>query len=200
MKSHERCFIRLLALLVVLIFTAGASGCGGNGNGEEDTGQDPDVTPDPVTDDVATDPAPDEGVQDPPVEDVAHDPPEEDAAVDPTEEDAAGDVTTDADAPVDTVEEESTGTLCEAAGGECTNVRWEMCPTGTEPIEPDPHQDCPGGSEGTQGWCCVDAPPSTCSDDSSGNCIVGTECTGCWGPMEGYECEEGRVCCIDICD
>ena len=45
MKSHERCFIRLLALLVVLIFTAGASGCGGNGNGEEDTGQDPDVTP-----------------------------------------------------------------------------------------------------------------------------------------------------------
>lgn len=88
---------------------------------------------------------------------------------------------------------------CAAVSGICTDTRWELCPSGMEPVDPDPNQDCPGDG-GTQGWCCVDAPPSTCSDDSSGNCIVGSTCEGCWADVPGYDCEDGRVCCQDICD
>ena len=87
---------------------------------------------------------------------------------------------------------------CAAVDGICTDARWELCPNGTEPVDPNPNRDCPGG-EGAQGWCCVDAPPSTCSDDSSGNCIVGDSCEGCWAEVQGYDCEDGRVCCEDIC-
>jgi hypothetical protein len=90
---------------------------------------------------------------------------------------------------------------CGAAGGTCTDSRWNLCPVGTEPIDPDPHQDC-GSGTGTDGWCCVDAPASTCSDAAGVNCVVGTECIGCWGPAENTSltCEAGRVCCTDICD
>jgi len=89
--------------------------------------------------------------------------------------------------------------LCDAVLGICTPVRWELCPAGLEPVDPDPHKDCPGASESIQGWCCVDAPPSSCSDDSTGDCVVGSSCKDCYGPLPGYSCEQGRVCCVDIC-
>ena len=91
--------------------------------------------------------------------------------------------------------------LCSAAGGTCTEQRWHLCPVGTEPVDPDPHRDC-GSGTGTDGWCCVDAPPSTCSDAAGVNCVVGTECTGCWGPPgdTSLTCEAGRICCTDVCD
>ncbi len=89
--------------------------------------------------------------------------------------------------------------LCTAVGGTCTEERWILCPVGTEPIDPDPHQDC-GSNLGSGGWCCVDAPPSTCSDSSYANCIAGTKCEGCWASVQDLSCEAGRVCCTDICD
>ena len=113
-----------------------------------------------------------------------------------------GDGDVDGDAGADEEMDGDTATLaCEAAGGTCTDSRWNMCPVGTEPIDPDPHRDC-GSGTGTDGWCCVDAPTSTCSDAAGANCVVGTECTGCWGPAEdtSLTCEAGRVCCTDICD
>jgi len=87
---------------------------------------------------------------------------------------------------------------CDSASGVCTNARWELCPLGLEPVDPDPNRDCPG-SPGAQGWCCVDAPPSTCSDESPGNCVVGDSCEDCWMDLPGYDCEDGRVCCQDGC-
>jgi len=86
---------------------------------------------------------------------------------------------------------------CLAVGGTCTQVRWEVCPVNTEPVEPDPHQDC-----ANQGWCCVAAPSSTCSASAGVNCVFGSACTGCWGPATNtsLSCEAGRVCCEDICD
>ena len=85
---------------------------------------------------------------------------------------------------------------CATAGGLlCTPYRWEICPAGTEPLAgADPHLGCGNG-----GWCCVVAPPSTCSNSGAGNCVPGS-CTGCWAPVSGYMCENGRVCCQDMCD
>ena len=86
---------------------------------------------------------------------------------------------------------------CLAVGGACTPYRWEICPVNTEPVEPDPHQDCAGG-----GWCCVAAPASTCSAAAGANCVFGSACTACWAPATNtaLTCESGRVCCEDICD
>ena len=85
---------------------------------------------------------------------------------------------------------------CTAVSGKCTEQRWIVCPVNTEPVDPDPHQDCGAG------WCCVAAPASTCSASGSTNCVVGATCTGCWGPAtnSSLSCEAGRVCCEDICD
>jgi len=143
-------------------------------------------TPDPVpepTPDLEEDTTPDAE------EDLEQDV-EEDTSMDPPE-----DWPTDlpADWPVDT------SSACASAGGFCTAYRWEICPSGYEPIDPSPHRGCGGGS-GADGWCCVVAPYSTCSAYSGGNCVAGTSCTGCWGTVSGYTCEEGRVCCEDICD
>ncbi len=132
-------------------------------------------------------------------------------AVPDAEEDATPDAEEDAetDGPLDPPEDwptdnpadwsVETSTACEAVGGFCTAVRWEICPVGYEPIDPDPHRGC-GGGGGVAGWCCVVAPYSTCSAYAGGNCIPGTSCTGCWGDVSGYTCESGRVCCEDICD
>jgi hypothetical protein len=89
---------------------------------------------------------------------------------------------------------------CTAKGGICTPHRWVLCPVNTEPIHPDPHQDC--GQPGAGGWCCVSAPPSTCSAAPGVNCVHGSQCTGCWDtPSDtSLTCEAGRVCCEDICD
>ncbi|MEO7094091.1 MAG: hypothetical protein ABI175_12630 [Polyangiales bacterium] len=88
---------------------------------------------------------------------------------------------------------------CAGAGGKfCTAVRWELCPSGYEPVGTgDGHYDC--GK--IQGWCCVPAPASTCSSSGKGNCVPGG-CTGCWAKVEdpSLTCEDGRGCCIDMCD
>jgi hypothetical protein len=106
--------------------------------------------------------------------------------------DTAADVR--ADAPPDTPADAPPAT-CVAAGGTCTMWRWNLCPVGTEPIDPDPHRDCGGG------WCCVAAPASSCSMHEGSNCVAGATCTGCWhAEGTGLTCETGRVCCVDICD
>lgn len=94
--------------------------------------------------------------------------------------------------------EHETGSECETAGGSCTDGA--LCPAGHEPIDPGPHRDCPGNYE-MPGWCCVEAPASSCSDSEEGNCIVGDTCPGseCLAPEPtGLECEAGRVCCIQM--
>jgi hypothetical protein len=158
----------------------------GDGTGDAAPDGQPDVEPEPAPD-VEEDATPD-----------AEEDPEEDSEEDveeDTSEDPPDDWPTDlpADWGVDT------SSACAAAGGFCTAVRWEICPPGYEPIDPSPHRGC-GGSGGIAGWCCVVAPYSTCSAFSGGNCVPGTSCTGCWGPVSGYTCESGRVCCEDICD
>lgn len=84
---------------------------------------------------------------------------------------------------------------CSGEGGQCMPNHWDMCPTGTEPYGDDEALDC-------NGRCCVPAPGSTCSDDPSHNCLLGTTCEGCWGEAmnSALSCEAGRVCCIYICD
>ncbi len=87
---------------------------------------------------------------------------------------------------------------CKTAGGVlCTEHRWVICPKGYEPIATgDGHLGCSGG-----GWCCVAAPPSTCSSSGKGNCVVG-DCKGCWSKVTdpSLTCESGRSCCEDMCD
>ena len=96
----------------------------------------------------------------------------------------------------DTPDSETAAPACAAAGGSCTPRRWEICPAHYEPIgEGTGHLDCPG-----EGWCCVPAPSSPCSDEGLGNCVVGDACTGCWAPAPNAPaCETGRTCCIDNC-
>lgn len=111
--------------------------------------------------------------------------------------DADGDA--DADGSTDASADADASSGCVAAGGTCTGARWELCPVGTEPIDPDPHRDCTAEMDG---WCCVAAPDSPCTATAGVNCIVGTACTGCWAPPDGahLDCEAGRVCCTDVCD
>jgi hypothetical protein len=177
----------LVLLAAALAFTAGA--CNGGG-GEEDAEQD---------DDPAADVEHDDGAGDPPADDGAPpDPVQEDPAEDPA------DVQED-EPPADTAGDETvTAPECEAAGGTCSGERWQLCAAGLEPLGSDPHSDCP-----SDGWCCVDAPAGSCSDDSPYNCVEGTRCEDindedwgtCWGTPDGtWECEEGRICCMDVCD
>ena len=94
--------------------------------------------------------------------------------------------------------EASANPQCLAAGGSCTQYRFILCPKGKEPVDPNPHQDCDN-----EGWCCVAAPSSTCSDQApTVNCIAGTRCEGCWAPARNrsFTCEQGRVCCMDTCE
>ncbi len=190
-------------LMVVIVSLVVA--CGGKSNDQDaDAG-------DPLTEDVAADLEQDT-VGDPQVDSPADT--VADVATD-TDPDTASDTTTDE--PTDSVEDPDvatdpytdwptdnpadwtaeTSTACEVLGGFCTEVRWELCPEGYEPVDTDPHSGC--GSTGIEGWCCVVAPPSPCSASGAGNCIEGTTCTGCWASV-ALGCEEGRVCCQDICD
>jgi hypothetical protein len=89
---------------------------------------------------------------------------------------------------------------CSAAGGVfCTRMPGEQCPGGSEVAGgADPSLGCSGG------WCCVPAPASPCSSAGMGTCIPNT-CGGCYRPLttpDGgvLDCEQGRVCCINICD
>jgi hypothetical protein len=190
MSMKKSAWAILFPAAAFLVMTAAAAGCGSDGNGQDATeDQQTDVPHDPAADETAGDPATDEVSTDPKPDDV-------------TAEDQSGDVPHPdvAPDPTDTPAEDVTYPACVDAGGLCTQWRWIICEAGKEPIDPDPNRDCPG-SEGTRGWCCVDAPESTCSDSGEGNCVAATSCTGCWGPArEGLSCEEGRVCCTDICD
>jgi hypothetical protein len=186
---------RAVALAVVL-----AAGCGGKSDTEDDTSVDTGV------EDTAEDTAEDTGVEDT-AEDTA-----EDTGVEDTAEDTGADVIDDTEGDGDAAADPygdwptdlptdwpyETSSECEEAGGFCTEARWVLCPPGYEPIDPGPHHGC-GDSGGTAGWCCVVAPPSECSASGTGNCIAAESCTGCWAPVD-LDCEEGRVCCQDICD
>jgi hypothetical protein len=177
-----------LLLTAALVFGAGA--CNGGG-GEEDAAED-EPAADVEQDDAAQDPAADDGAPPDPVEDPAPDPVEDPADVQEDEP------------PADTAEDETAASPeCEAAGGVCSGARWELCASGLEPLGSDPHSDCP-----MEGWCCVDAPAGSCSDESDYNCVEGTRCEdidneawgNCWGTPDGtYECEDGRICCMDVC-
>lgn len=86
---------------------------------------------------------------------------------------------------------------CVDLGGVCVPNRWSPCPSGTE-------IHSLGQQFGCGGWCCVDAPPSTCADGLNGRqgmCVPG-ECTGCFAKVSesALICEAGRSCCTDICD
>lgn len=177
---------RILSLLFVsAAFVFGTGACNGGG-GEEDAAQDDDPAVDVEQDDGAVD---DGGPPDPVEEDPAPDPQE-----DPVEDEPP------ADTPAD---ESETSPQCESAGGTCSGSRWELCGSGLEPLGSDPHSECP-----MEGWCCVDAPAGSCSDESPYNCVEGTRCEdidnedwgNCWGTPDGdYECEDGRICCMDVC-
>ncbi len=90
---------------------------------------------------------------------------------------------------------------CADIGGVCTASRWIRCPAGTEPYALDADQlGCEGDWDG---WCCVDAPPSSCADSREGGmCVPGDKCKGCFEahPNASLTCEPGRVCCVDMCD
>jgi hypothetical protein len=87
---------------------------------------------------------------------------------------------------------------CSDFEGFCSGGSDLLCPWGYEPIERRPHGNCLN-----DGWCCVVAPYSECTDSGEANCFDGTTCTGvdgCLGdPPTAYACEEGRVCCVDVC-
>jgi hypothetical protein len=71
----------------------------------------------------------------------------------------------------------------------CTPARWALCPAGYEPASGGGHLDCE-----SEGWCCVEAPASTCSDSGEASCVEG-ECTGCWEDAgQGLTGEAGRSC------
>jgi hypothetical protein len=95
---------------------------------------------------------------------------------------------------------------CADLGGICTDVRWGPCPVGMEIYALG--SDQLGCENNWDGWCCVDAPPSTCADGVNGKrgmCVPG-ECSGCFasltstGPGPALTCEAGRSCCVDMCD
>jgi hypothetical protein len=90
---------------------------------------------------------------------------------------------------------------CAEIGGVCTLSRWTRCPAGTEPYSASSNQL--GCEAYSQGWCCIDAPPSPCADNVNGGmCVPGDRCTGCFAAHSdpAMTCESGRVCCVDICD
>ncbi len=76
-----------------------------------------------------------------------------------------------------------------------------MCPPGTEPLALEGDQ---GGckTDVSDGWCCVTAPASSCSDAAGVICVTGDECAGCFTAASDptLTCEAGRVCCLDMCD
>ncbi len=97
---------------------------------------------------------------------------------------------------------EAPATNCDEVGGVCTGTRWEMCPPGTEPYDDpfgEPELGC--GMMG-DGYCCVKAPPSSCSEQEGVMCLSGDTCEGCFSePFDNsLTCQPGRVCCQYICN
>jgi len=169
-------------IVVALLLAVGAASCDGD-DGDSDTDGDADVDGD-VDSDVDGDV---DGDVDSDVDGDADG--DADAELDGSvDADQRGDA--DLDSPVGT---------CTEVEGTCTSEIFEMCATGTEPIDPDPHRDCGAG------WCCVTAPASPCSEGLLGHCFAVAECTDvdrCWMPVDdpSLTCEEGRVCCRHVCD
>jgi hypothetical protein len=120
-----------------------------------------------------------------------------DVAIEPVAIDGATSLDVGAvDSTIDQPSSEAATPACVAAGGTCSPARYEICPAHYEPIDQGTgHLDCPNN-----GWCCAPAPPSPCSDQDVGNCVVGDTCTGCWAPAPSTPaCESGRICCVDNC-
>ena len=88
---------------------------------------------------------------------------------------------------------------CFDIGGVCTPERWALCPRGMEIYALG--SDQLGCENNWDGWCCVDAPPSTCADSPHGGMCVPGECSGCFAPVSdpSLTCEAGRSCCVDMC-
>jgi hypothetical protein len=186
-----------LALLLCLAIAA----CGDVKTNDPDASDAPEDTPG-ETIDVAPDPTPDpepEPTTDPVPE------PEPDAEMDPepeTEEDVIVDGGLDLPDgwPTDNPAEwpYPTSGPCAGQGGFCSGGSELLCPWGYEPLASRPHRNC-----ANDGWCCLVAPYSECTDSGEANCFEGTSCTavdGCLGdPTTAYTCETGRVCCVDTC-
>ena len=186
---------RLVALVLCLIVAA----CGDVKTGDPPDGSDaPEDTPEETTTDPAPDGTPD--VEPDPTPDPTPDP-DPDVEVD-VEEDAPVDAGADlpdgwpTGPPTDWPH--PTSTQCDRAAGFCSGGSELLCPWGYEPLETRPHRNC-----ANDGWCCIVAPYSECTDSSEANCFAGTSCSGvdgCLGdPTTAYTCETGRVCCVDIC-
>lgn len=144
----------------------------------------PDAEPDPEPD-VTTDPTPD------PLPDTEE--PSPDLEPEPT-------IDLPEDWPRDLPGEwpYTTHPQCIGVGGFCSGGFSLLCPWGYEPSGSRPHGHC-----ADDGWCCVPAPYSECTDSGVANCFTGATCSDvdtCLGPPSTtYSCESGRVCCVDIC-
>ncbi len=137
---------------------------------------------------------------------------------DTTPADVPGD---DADVPGDPVDEEvldapdlpdgwptdnpadwpySSSPQCRGQGGFCSGGSAILCPWGYEPLRSsDPVRRCD-----YDGWCCIVAAYSECTDSGTASCFFATACSGVLGgclidATPAMDCETGRVCCVDSC-
>jgi hypothetical protein len=166
---------------------------------------DPDATDDPTVDvpeETTTDVTPDGA---PDAEPDPEPDPEPDGEMDPVEdpvedtpEDPGLDLPDGWPTGNPTEWPHTTSSQCDRAGGFCSGGSELLCPWGYEPLVSRPHRNCLN-----DGWCCIVAPYSECTDSGEANCFAGTTCTGvdgCLGdPTTAYTCETDRVCCVDIC-
>lgn len=193
----------LAALVVILATVAWLAGCG---NVSRDPPSDAEDTAGDTGSDTGTDVPADTPEDTLPV-DTTEDTATTDTGMDPVEDTGLEDPVTDApDLPDGWPTENPTdwpyGThpQCRGLGGFCSGGSAILCPWGYEPVEhDDPSRRCDG-----DGWCCVVAPYSECTDSGTANCVWATSCAeapgGCWGDATPtMTCESGRVCCVDTC-
>ncbi len=88
---------------------------------------------------------------------------------------------------------------CTTQGGFCSGGISLPCPAGYEPLSASAHRHCDAN-----GWCCIPAAYSPCSESGTGNCMPAVSCAmaedGCWtDPAAPLECEAYRVCCENAC-
>lgn len=194
MKAANRVTTLLLCLLL--------ASCGDVKTGPADGSDAPADTPEETTSDATPDGTPDATPD--PDPDVAPDL-DPDTAPDP-DPDVEEDLPTDGglDLPDGWPTENPTewpyptAGPCAGQGGFCSGGSELLCPWGYEPLASRPHRNC-----ASDGWCCIVAPYSECTDSGEANCFEGSTCTGvdgCLGdPTTAYTCETGRVCCVDTC-
>jgi len=180
---------RVVSLFLCLVIVS----CGDVKTGDPDASDAPADVPEDTTVDTAPDATPDA---------TPDGSPDADPDPDPDAEDAPEDL------PSDTADEwptenptdwpHPTSGQCLGQGGFCSGGSELLCPWGYEPVGHRPHRGC-----ASDGWCCIVAPYSECTDSGEANCFEGTTCTGvdgCLGdPTTAYTCETDRVCCVDVC-